>query len=65
MRWFRRKRSAAQPPSPAPGRFTRLPGRPDPRSLRTTHPVRPAPDPQGGRDTDRDFITRYGDPFDE
>jgi hypothetical protein len=64
--WFRRTKSSAQkPPRPVSGRFKRLPGRPDPRSVRTSQQVRPARDPEGGRDTDRDFITRYGDPFDE
>jgi hypothetical protein len=64
MRWFRRAKAETKAPQPS-GRFKRLPARPDPRKLRTSQPTRPVRDPEGGRDTDRDFITRYGDPFDE
>ena len=41
-------------------RFTRLPA---PVRLEDTVAevdVRPVPDPEGGRDTDRDFLIRYG-----
>jgi hypothetical protein len=60
-RWFSRKHR--QPP-PQPGgskRFKRLPARVDPRDLRTGRRENPPRDPG---DPDRDFITRYGDPFD-
>jgi len=43
-----------------PRRFTQLPG---PIRLEDTVEevdTRAAPDPEGGRDTDRDFLIRYG-----
>jgi hypothetical protein len=66
-RWFRRMKGArggARPPGD-PKRFKLLPARLDPHDTRTTHPVARLRDPEGGRDTERDFITRYGDPFDD
>lgn len=65
--WFRRTkdaRPAAQPPRDQ-RRFKRLPPRVDPRDLRTSQPVSPPRDAEGGRDTDRDFVIRYGDPFED
>jgi hypothetical protein len=44
-----------------PNEFKRLPRRVHPRDTATSHETRPARDPRGGRDTDRDFIIRYGD----
>jgi hypothetical protein len=66
-RWFGRTKARAQPSDRAanPRRFQRLPERVDVRKTRTGRAVSPARDPEGGRDTDRDFITRYGDPFDD
>jgi len=37
-----------------------LPGRVDPKDLTVTQPVEPPPDPEGGRDTETDFLFRYG-----
>lgn len=65
--WFRRKKGAhgaAQAPRD-PKRFKRLPARVNTRDTRTSHPTTHPRDPEGGRDTDRDFIVRYGDPFDD
>jgi hypothetical protein len=63
--WFRKaKDRRAKPAVRDPKRFKRLPARVNVRDLRTSQAVTPARDPEGGRDTDRDFITRYGDPFD-
>ena len=45
---------------PDPKRFTRLPA---PVRLEDTveeSDARPVPDPEAGRDTDRDFLFRYG-----
>ena len=42
------------------GRFSRLP---EPVRLEDTvaeTDTRPVPDPEGGRNTDRDFLVRYG-----
>jgi hypothetical protein len=44
-----------------PDDFKRLPRGIHPRDTGTSHETRPARDPRGGRDTDRDFIIRYGD----
>jgi len=41
-------------------RFTHLPDRVDPRDMITSHQTEPPRDPEGGRDTDRDFMLRYG-----
>lgn len=43
-----------------PERFTKLP---EPIRLEdtiTSQDVEPVPDPEAGRDTDRDFLIRYG-----
>ena len=52
--------------TPAPARarrelpdFTKLPDRVPPEALVTTQPATEAPDPQGGRDTETDFMLRY------
>jgi hypothetical protein len=44
--------------------YRRLPRRIKPSDTFTSHPVSPARDPEGGRDTNRDFVIRYGDPSD-
>lgn len=41
-------------------RFSHLPERVDPKDTVTSHRVDPPRDPQGGRDTERDFLLRYG-----
>jgi hypothetical protein len=66
-RWFRtaRPNHAIRHQPADPTRFKRLPDRVNLRDTRTSHPASPARDPEGGRDTDRDFIIRYGDPFDD
>ena len=39
--------------------FTRLPDRVPPEAMVTTKPAEAPPDPQGGRDTETDFMLRY------
>jgi hypothetical protein len=51
-------RSAAD--QPRSGRFTHLPERIDPKDTVTSKRVDPPRDPEGGRDTERDFLLRYG-----
>ncbi len=65
-RWFRRTKGARRTAqlSHDQKRFKRLPARVNRRDLRTSQPATPPRDPDGGRDTDRDFVIRYGDPFD-
>jgi hypothetical protein len=64
--WFRRSKKAAPPASRRDAkRYKRLPTRVKTRDATASHPVTPPRDPYGGRDTDRDFIIRYGDPFDD
>jgi hypothetical protein len=41
-------------------RFTHLPERVDPKDTATSQRVDPPRDPEGGRDTERDFLLRYG-----
>jgi hypothetical protein len=40
-------------------RFEALPEPVDPATMITTKESGPVPDPEGGRDTDRDFMFRY------
>lgn len=42
------------------GRFSRLPKRIPIEDTLEAVDVRHVPDPEGGRDTDRDFLIRYG-----
>jgi hypothetical protein len=42
-----------------PRDYTHLPDRVRPQDMTTTQEVAPAPDPQGGRDTETDFMLRY------
>lgn len=65
--WFRRsgKAQPTQKRSVDPQRFKRLPEYVAVRNTIASHPVSPARDPYGGRDTERDFLIRYGDPFDD
>jgi len=64
--WFRTS-SKTRPTAKAgdPARFKRLPAHVNVRDTIAIHPVTPARDPYGSRDTERDFVIRYGDPFDE
>jgi len=41
-------------------RFKRLPERIEPEDMVESQPTAPPRDPEGGRDTDRDFMIRYG-----
>jgi hypothetical protein len=43
-----------------PERFRALPKRVEPEDWVIEVPAEDAPDPEGGRDTDRDFVIRYG-----
>jgi hypothetical protein len=43
-----------------PQRFKHLPERVDPRRTVTSKATNRPRDPEGGRDTDRDFVIRYG-----
>jgi hypothetical protein len=50
-----------QRPRPAgTERYRHLPAHLRPDQLVASHPVSPPPDPDGGRDTERDFMLRYG-----
>lgn len=62
--WFRKTKNAQPKPRDAE-RFKHLPAHVNVRDTIASHPVTTARDPYGGRDTERDFIIRYGDPFDE
>ena len=41
-------------------RFSALPARVRLQDTITSQETQPVPDPEGGRDTDRDFLIRYG-----
>lgn len=47
-------------PQTRSNRFTRLPARVRLEDTVTSCDTEPVPDPEGGRDTDRDFLIRYG-----
>jgi hypothetical protein len=51
---------ATERDEPQHHRFSRLPRRVRPEDTITTKDTGPVPDPEGGRDTDRDFLIRYG-----
>ncbi|MGX7682051.1 heme biosynthesis protein HemY [Jatrophihabitans sp. DSM 45814] len=54
------KRDRPVPPAEQdPQRFKHLPEHVDPKDLVTSQETEPARDPEGGRDTDRDFMIRY------
>lgn len=63
--WPRRSRKVRVAPAPARRDFTRLPTQVRHSDLRTGQQVSTARDPRGGRDTERDFVIRYGDDFDD
>jgi hypothetical protein len=44
-----------------PTQYKHLPDRVKRRDIATAHETRPSGDPEGGRDTDRDFLIRYVD----
>jgi hypothetical protein len=52
--------SPAPRPAQDPERFKHLPAPVDPKDLVTTQETEPPPDPEGGRNTDTDFLLRYG-----
>ena len=71
LKWFRQpKRSSASaqdhpaPEPPDPARFTQLPTPVNARDTIATHPVTPARDPYGVRDTEQDFVIHWGEPSD-
>ncbi len=47
-------------PPVQPARFHELPERVRPEDMVATQEAEPAPDPTMGRDTERDFMLRYG-----
>jgi hypothetical protein len=47
-------------PKQDPERFKHLPEPVDPRDMIASQETEPAPDPEGGRNTDTDFMLRYG-----
>ncbi len=52
-----------QPPAERPAaasRYRRLPDPVDLDAVVESHDTEPAPDPEGGRNTERDFMLRYG-----
>ena len=56
----RARKTAPKPPREHPPRdYTHLPERVPPEQLRTVQDVDPAPDPNGGRDTETEFMLRY------
>ena len=46
--------------TPDKDRFAKLPKRVRLEDTITSAETEPVPDPEGGRDTDRDFLIRYG-----
>ena len=57
------KRAGTAAAAPEPSRrqlpdFTKLPDRVPPEAMVTTQPVEDAPDPQGGRDSETEFMLR-------
>lgn len=68
MRWRLRRRhrhptsveeARVQARATVPADFSSLPARPGWERLRTAKSDEEAPDPEAGRDTDRDFFLRY------
>ena len=57
--WRQRERRAAR----APKDYSRLPDRVDPADMVTSEQVDPPRDPEGGRDTERDFMLRNAGGF--
>jgi hypothetical protein len=63
--WPGSRRTHAAPQRATSWRFKRLPERVDPKRTITSKQAHPPRDPEGGRDTDRDFMLRYGAGGDE
>ncbi|MCW2542090.1 MAG: hypothetical protein JWN95_3815 [Frankiales bacterium] len=53
-------RDTTPKPKPGPGRFKKLPERVRLEDTVESQDTRTVEDPEGGRDTDRDFTIRYG-----
>ncbi len=53
-------RTPAEEPADPAARFRHLPEPVDLDATVATHETEPAPDPEGGRDPERDFMLRYG-----
>jgi hypothetical protein len=53
------KPASPKPPSD-PERFKHLPEPVKPQDMITSQETEPPPDPEGGRNTDTDFMLRYG-----
>jgi hypothetical protein len=51
---------ASPTPPPDPERFKHLPEPVKPQDMITSQETEPPPDPEGGRNTDTDFMLRYG-----
>jgi hypothetical protein len=51
---------ASEPDQSQSRQFTHLPERVDPKDVVASQRADPSRDPEGGRDTDRDFLLRYG-----
>jgi hypothetical protein len=67
IRWFHGLTIGRRATQPSPNdrqSYKRLPRRTKPSDTFTSHPASPPCDPEGGRDTIRDFIIRFGDLFD-
>jgi hypothetical protein len=64
LRWLKVGRHRARLPLNDRQSYQQLPRRIKPTETVTSHLASPARDPEGGRDTNRDFVIRYGDPFD-
>jgi hypothetical protein len=57
------REQAGHPATPARGTIVTvkgLPDRVDPKELIASQETEPPPDPEGGRDTETDFLLRYG-----
>lgn len=53
-----RRTSGKKPPTREPRDFSHLPERVPPEQMQTVQDVDPGPDPQGGRDTETEFLLR-------
>ena len=52
--------TVSEPTVSEPSRFSRLPDPIRPEDMVEEVDTREVPDPEGGRDTDHDFLIRYG-----
>lgn len=72
LKWWPRRARRTEPAADTPatpvsepaqrqaGKFARLPEPVDPKDMTTSQPADAPRDPRGGRDTERDFLLRYG-----